>query len=967
MTLMHARRPPSDDSSSAGVSCQLGYLQSLGPAALGDVDYPQAGMAKALVGRGGELALIGAFLDRAGTDGEALLLSGEPGVGKTALLNAAADAASEAGTRVLRAAGVEFEADMPFSGLHQALLAVSEEFAQLSATHRDALNVALGFGEGPVPDRLLVSNAALTVLHRVAAARPVLVVVDDLPWLDRASAVVLGFVARRLAGSRIGFLAASRSEQDSFFERAGLPEHELAPLDQEAASGLVSARFPKLARRVRQRVVAEAGGNPLALLELAAASSGRQPAALAGLPAVLPLSRRLQAMFAARVTGLPARTRWLLLLMALDGTGDLRVLEADGARRQGLDDLAAAEQARLAYIDQRTHRLAFRHPLIRSAVVELSADDEHRRAHGELAGLLADQPDRQVWHLAEAAVGADEHVAALLEQGAYRILRRGDAVGAVAALTRASELSPPGAGRSRRLAEAAYMGADVTGELRTASQLVADARLADPDLSGSLQAAATAAYVLINGDGDFDTAHRLLAGTIGSLAGRPGVSDDVLGEALYTLMLLCVFGGRAELWVPFNDALARLTPNAHTPLYLIYKIIADPVHTAAAALGPLDAAIESLAGDADPTRIVRIAGAAGFIDRLAGCRQALWRVVRDGREGGAVASGISALMLLALDGFRTGQWDQARQLADEGVELSETHGYRLSRWVGCHVQALLAAGRGDYDTTRALTDQMIQWAAPRRARAIQAYAWQARGLAALGRGDYEEAYQQAAAISPAGILASHVLNALHVPMDLVEAAVRTGRRAEAAAHVAAMRDAGLAALSPRLALLASGSAAIAATDDSAPGLFEEALAIPGADRWPFDLARVQLAYGERLRRAQATTGSRLHLTAALETFERLGARPWAGRAAGELRATGQTRPRADERHRVSLTPQEREIAMLAAAGLSNKQIGQRLFLSPRTVGGHLHRIFPKLGITSRAALHAALGSLPPAQDRERGS
>jgi DNA-binding CsgD family transcriptional regulator len=287
--------------------------------------------------------------------------------------------------------------------------------------------------------------------------------------------------------------------------------------------------------------------------------------------------------------------------------------------------------------------------------------------------------------------------------------------------------------------------------------------------------------------------------------------------------------------------------------------------------------------------------------------------------------------------------------------------------VGCHVQALLAAGRGDYDTTRALTDQMIQWAAPRRARAIQAYAWQARGLAALGRGDYEEAYQQAAAISPAGILASHVLNALHVPMDLVEAAVRTGRRAEAAAHVAAMRDAGLAALSPRLALLASGSAAIAATDDSAPGLFEEALAIPGADRWPFDLARVQLAYGERLRRAQATTGSRLHLTAALETFERLGARPWADRAAGELRATGQTRPRTDERHHVSLTPQEREIAMLAAAGLSNKQIGQRLFLSPRTVGGHLHRIFPKLGITSRAALHAALGSLPPAQDRERGS
>jgi DNA-binding CsgD family transcriptional regulator len=935
---------------------------------LGNFDDPQPGLTKALLGRSRDLTLMGAFLDRAGTDGEALLLSGEPGVGKTALLDAAADVASEAGTWVLRAAGVEFEADMPYSGLHQALLPVCEEFPQLSATHRDALNVALGFGEGPAPDRLLVSNAALTVLRQVAAARPVVVIVDDLPWLDRASAVVLGFVARRLAGSRVGFLAASRSEQASFFERAGLPQHELAPLDQEAANGLVSARFPKLARRVRQRVLAEAGGNPLALLELSAVSSGSQPGPLAGLPAVLPLSRRLQAMFASRVTELPASTRWLLLLMALDGTGDLRVLEASGARREGLDDFAAAEQARLAYVDQRSHRLSFRHPLIRSAVVELSTDDERRRAHAELAGLQADQPNRQAWHLAEAAVGSDEHVAVLLEQAAHRILRRGDAVGAVAALTRAAELSPPGADRSRRLAEAALMGADVTGELHTASQLVADARMADPDPRGSLEAAVAAAYVLINGEGDFDTAHRLLAGTIGSAAGLAEVSDDALGEALYTLMSLCIFGGRAELWAPFHDALARLTPDVHPILYLIYRIVADPVRTAAPALGQLDAAVEGLTGEVDPARIVRIAGAAGFVDRLTGGgQQALWRVVRDGREGGAVASGIHALMMLARVGFRTGHWDEAQQLVGEGVELSETHGYSILTCVGRHVQALLAAGRGDNDTTRALADEMIQWAAPRRARTIQAYAWEARGLVALGRGDFEEAYQQAAAISPAGVFASHVLNALHVPMDLVEAVVRPGHHAEAAAHVAAMRDADIAALSPRLALLAGGSAAIAAPDDSAPGLFEEALAIPGAGRWPFDLARVQLAYGERLRRAQGTTGSRLHLTAALETFERLGARPWADRAASELWATGLAKPRAPGRDCVSLTPQERQIALLAAAGLSNKQIGQRLFLSPRTVGGHLHRIFPKLGITSRAALHAALAPLPSAQEPERDS
>jgi DNA-binding CsgD family transcriptional regulator len=474
-----------------------------------------------------------------------------------------------------------------------------------------------------------------------------------------------------------------------------------------------------------------------------------------------------------------------------------------------------------------------------------------------------------------------------------------------------------------------------------------------------------ASYLLLNEDGDVDTAHRLLVGAI--RVQRYDASDTMLEEALHTLLQVCFFGGRAELWKAFHDALGRLAANVPTVLCLSGKTAADPVHTAAPVLGQLDAAVEGLAGDADPARIVRTAIAAVFVDRLAGCREALWRVVRNGREGGAVTCAINALILLGLDGFWTGQWDQARQLVDEGVRLCETRGYLLLAWPGRHVQATLAAARGDYDTTRVLTDQMLQWAIPRRARAVQWYAWQAQTLAALGRGDFEEAYQQATAISPAGVLASHVPFALYVPMDLVEAAIRTGRHAEAAGHVAAIRAANIAALSPRLALLAGGSAAIAAPDDSAARLFEEALSSPGADRWPFDLARLQLAYGEWLRRAQATTESRRHLVAALDTFERLGARPWAGRAASELRATGQTRPHAGERDHVSLTPQEHEIAMLAAAGLSNKQIGQRLFLSPRTVGGHLHRIFPKLGIMSRAALRDALDALGPEHERDRRS
>ena len=393
-----------------------------------------------------------------------------------------------------------------------------------------------------------------------------------------------------------------------------------------------------------------------------------------------------------------------------------------------------------------------------------------------------------------------------------------------------------------------------------------------------------------------------------------------------------------------------------TDLYLSAKTLSDPVRLAAPVLGQLDAAIQALADESDPTRIVRLAFAGIFVDRVGACRQALWQVVGDGRSGGAVGSATTALILLSLDDFLTGRWDEAEQLVDEGLKLSETHGY----WSlgGRHVKALLAAARGDPVRTQLVTSEMNQWAAPRR---IRAYGWQPRALAAVGLGDFEEAYRLLSTINPPGTLASHVPYVMWSTLDLVEAAVRTGRHEEAAAHVDAVRTAGIAGLSSRLALLVAGSAANAAPDNDASGLFEEALAIPGVQRWPFDLARVQLLYGERLRRTRNVAESRGHLDSARETFERLGARPWAQRAASELRAAGQARPRASEQGRDALTPQEREIALLAASGLTNKQIGERLFLSHRTVGFHLHRLFPKLGINSRAALRDALASLRPGQ------
>jgi DNA-binding CsgD family transcriptional regulator len=280
-------------------------------------------------------------------------------------------------------------------------------------------------------------------------------------------------------------------------------------------------------------------------------------------------------------------------------------------------------------------------------------------------------------------------------------------------------------------------------------------------------------------------------------------------------------------------------------------------------------------------------------------------------------------------------------------------------WPCRFVQAFVAAARGDDKRAKELTDEIVQWTRPRGIH--QWWAWHVRGLAALGQSDFEEAYQQASVISPPGLFPPHNPHALKVILDLVEATLRTGRYAEAAAHVAAMQEANLAGLSSRLALVVGGSAAMAAPDDAALELFDAALALPGIERWQFDLARVRLAYGERLRRRRAMIEARLQLNDALAIFERLGARPWVDRTTTELRATGQSKPHAGENVLDRLTPQELEIATLAASGLTNKQIAERLFLSHRTVGGHLHRAFPKVGVSTRAALRDALESLDPEQ------
>jgi DNA-binding CsgD family transcriptional regulator len=534
----------------------------------------------------------------------------------------------------------------------------------------------------------------------------------------------------------------------------------------------VAARFPDLHPLVRSRVLGVAQGNPLALLELPQALSDSQRSAMEPLPLVLPLGQRLQELFTSRVAQLPPATRALLLAAALEGAGDLRVLEAAGGRDYQIDDLAPAERDHLVRTEENSRRITFGHPLIRSAAVEASTTGERRRAHQALATVLADQPERRAWHLGEASVEPDERVAALLEEAAHRTLQRGDYFGAMARLTRAADLSPAAAERSRRLAKGAYIGAEAIGEMKSTSELLEGARQASPYLSDPLHYASAAAFVILNGDGHVDTAHQLLVGAIEGGAHRYDSGDTALINAMWTLYLLCFCGGRRELWDPFYAALARLSPEPPPLLALQVDMFVDPARTGAAALPRLEAVLRTVHHEVDPSSIENTAGCALYADRLAELREPLWRTVLKGREGGPGRRHLVALVYLCLDDFHRGEWGEAAELAAEGLRISEERGGRFFGWYFRYLQALLAAVQGRFDTSRALAGQIIGWAGP-------------RGVAAL-------------------------------------------------------------------------------------------------------------------------------------------------------------------------TPQELQIARLAASGMTNKQIAERLFLSPRTVGGHLYQIFPKLGITTRAALRDAL-------------
>ncbi len=902
-----------------------------------------------MVGRGEAHARLSEFVEHSTMNGGALLVVGDPGIGKSLLLQVASELGTALGARVLRAEGVEFESDVSHAVLNQLLVPLTEQREQLSELHRSALAVAMGLEDGPTPDRLVVANATLAVLRRASLSGPVLLIIDDLPWVDRASSFLLGFVARRLRGTRIGFLAGQRSGDESILERAGMATLDLQPLHDEDAATLLTSRFPNLAPPVVSRLVADSQGLPLALLELPRELNEDQQSSTDDLPARLPLGRHLQTIFGARARSLPQGSRELLLMAALEA-GDHLHASVYRPDADGEDLLAPAERAELLRLDPTTRRFSFTHPLIRAAVVEIATSGERRAAHRRLADLLDADPNAQARHLGEATTEPDEGVAALLEAAAYRVLRRGDAREAVVGLLRSAELSPTGTTQARRLAEAAYVGADLAGAIDGVPALLEQGRRADPSAGNSLSAAVAASYALLS-DGDTATAHRLL---YRALTSADGCADDhLIEEALYTLLMLSFFGALPEYWEAFDAALDRWS-GASSILVMSAATLADPARSTLEERESLDAAITALHLEDDPGQISRVAIAAIWVDRLDDCRVALSRVARgrSGTDEGVPA--VRAQLMLAVSLFMSGRWAESEEMTRRANAHLVREPFPMLMWTAWHAEALVAAGRGDVARCAELCDRMRQWAVPRGLGVVERYVAQAAGLCAGGRRDFDMAYRLYASISPPGSFAPHEPFALWVVFDLVEAAERSGRHAEAVAHVEAARTAGIFLISTRLALLCAASEAVASGPELATEAFERALATPGAHQWPFDLARVELAYGEHLRRARHTTVARAHLQKALDAFTGIGATPWERRAQAELLATSQTRQPTSAGSSADLTPQELEIALLGATGLTNRQIGARLFISPRTVGAHLYRVFPKLGIETRAGLRDAL-------------
>jgi DNA-binding CsgD family transcriptional regulator len=880
----------------------------------------------------------------------ALVLRGEAGVGKTALLRYAAEQASA--FRVAEVAGVQSEMELPFAGVQQICAPLLDRLEALAAPQREALRVALGLTLGDPPDRFLISLATLSLLAAAAEERPLLCLVDDAQWLDAASAQVLAFVARRLGAESVALVFAVR-EPAHARELATLPQLAVHGLDEHDARALLSRAVPgRLDAGVRDRIVAEAQGNPLALLELPRGMSTTELAGGLGLAVGRDVPDHLEDHYRRRIDGLPHPTRRLLLLAAADPVGDAALVWR-AARQLGIgaDALAPAEAAELLTIGA---QVRFRHALVRSAVYRGASPADRRAAHRALAAATDAEidADRHAWHRAAAAAGLDEDVAAELAGSAERALARGGLAAAAAFLRRSVALTGD---RGRRVERAL---AAAQASLRAGAFDAAHGMLAIAQTT-PLNPLTRARVDLLRGEIAFAEGRATDAAPLLVAAAKQLESLDV-GLARETYLNACgaaMYGGPASAdHLLAAGRAVRALPRPTGPPRAVDTLldgIALLVTDGRAAAAPtLLRSTRAFAGDEVPVdeclRWGRFAAGAG---------NALWddggvhavcaRLIQLAREAGALAELPAHLLALGTAAARRGDFATAASVTAELAAITEATGARLAPYT----EMVVLAMRGDETGARGLIDATIEQVEELRQGIGATVAHWAAAILYNGLGRYDEARDAAAAAASTPL---DMFAAMWSLPELVEAAART--EATDAARRAVERltettrpastDFGLGVEARSKALLSEGAAAEA--------LYREA--IDRLRRTPLraELARAHLLYGEWLRRERRRRDAREHLRAAHELLADMGMEAFAARARRELVATGETVRTRRTETRDDLTAQELQIALLARDGLSNPEIGARLYLSPRTIEWHLHHVFSKLGIRSRRELADAL-------------
>jgi DNA-binding CsgD family transcriptional regulator len=883
------------------------------------------------------------------SQGRALVLRGDPGVGKTALLDFAAGLAGD--FRVVRVSGVESEMELAFAGLHQLCAPLLDGLERLPDPQREALRGAFGLSDAGAT-RFVVALAALGLLSEAAEEQPLLCIVDDAQWLDDASAVALAFVARRLAAESVAVVFAAR---DIGRELQGLTELVVAGLpDADARALLDEAMHERLDERVRDRIVAETRGNPLALLELPRGSSAAELAGGFGIPEAQPLADRIEQVFLRRSRSLPPSSQQILLLAAAEPLGDvallLRAVEGLGL---GIDAFAAAEGARLIEIGA---RVRFRHPLVRSAIYWSASPEERREAHHALADVTdpTTDPDRRVWHLAEAASGSDEDVAAELERSALRAQTRGGMAAAAAFLERSAALTPEPALRAERALAAA--GAKLAaGAFDGALKELAAARAGPLDELQQARADVLAADIAFGMDHGRDAPALLLQAAKRLEPLDVTRARETHLRAVWASQFAAGLGEKDEV-ERIADA-ARSAPASPEPRasdLLLDGLAARLTAGYAAAAPKLQAALREFRSGSLPLeeglRWLYLAWTTA-VDRW---DDQSWETIasrglRLARDAGALAVLPLALTSRSVVHVFEGELRAAAALAAEQESVTNATGSRLAPYGTLAV----AAWQGREATLEPLTEAVTREVVARgEGIGVIVVQW-ARAVLCNGLGRYDVAQRAA---REAGADSRVLAMSGWVLVELVEAASRTGDTELAADALERLSESTSASGSDWGSGIEARSRALLSDGEAAERHYQEAIERLGRTHIRAELARAHLVYGEWLRREQRRLDARTQLHTAYDLFTEMGLEAFAERARRELRATGETARKRTAETSGELTAQEALIAQLARDGLSNPEIGGRLFISPRTVEYHLRKVFLKLDITSRNEL----GRLPDA-------